>query len=599
MNKILLLILFTAAALFCQNNKNVIATVGNEKIDQLDFKARYELMPHVSENRSPDSLKKEFLFSLIGEKLWAIEAINKGLDTTDYFKSTFEPLRKMYLKDALFQEEVTDKIRISPDELATGIFRSRVTLDTYIFPFSDSLSAQKLYSLLNKKIKIDSLLNLYKLKPEDITKITYGKMEDPSVETILYKLKPGQFTSPLKIKNNWFVFYMVNKAMNTETGDDELNNKVRGLLKEKKSRDIGMAFLKKFFAEIKSDVNKQLFEELANLIEQEINKKIPDDYEKKQGVIYLDEASVDDIIRNSKNLYATFFSYNSNNNVSLKSFLYSLKFEPLKFTKKTKNEISLQLKKRIDNFIEQELLSAEAVKRGLDKKDSVVRDLYNWKESYLCQMLRNSFLGKSNVNEEELYQYYLKRLNKIDTVAQVNILEILTDKLEIVEIVLNELNNGKDFRELAKLYTKREWTKNKGGEFGFFPVTQFQQLSNIAVNMKIGDVYGPIKTEEGYSIIKLIDKKDAVHSFTGAFDKVKDDLRNELAASKLKDAFEEETVKLSYKYGASVNWSNLSQLKLNDIPMFTYRYMGFGGRIAAVPYTTPWYNWVKKEKLIF
>ena len=109
------------------------------------------------------------------------------------------------------------------------------------------------------------------------------------------------------------------------------------------------------------------------------------------------------------------------------------------------------------------------------------------------------------------------------------------------------------------MYTQREWTKAKGGEFGYTPVTLHKELTSAALNLKPGEVYGPIRTAEGYSIIKLIDKKEAVRTYKESFDNVKEQLRTDVIASKLKTTFEDETANLSNKYGVKVNWSTFDK----------------------------------------
>ena len=139
-------------------------------------------MPHLSENRNADSLKKEFLYSLIGEKLWALDALNKGYDTLDYFRNSFKPLQKMYLKDALFRREIKSKVKITPEEIAKGIMRSRITLKMLCFPFTDSLTASfYMYTLLKKSKSLDSVLALYKMSTENTEEINMVNWIDPPI----------------------------------------------------------------------------------------------------------------------------------------------------------------------------------------------------------------------------------------------------------------------------------------------------------------------------------------------------------------------------------------------------------------------------------
>ena len=77
-----------------------------------EFKLRYELSPYIpsDKNIDPDSIKYDFLYSLIAEKLWAKDAENLGIANTDKFRFIFGPLEEMFVRDALFKIEIDDKV---------------------------------------------------------------------------------------------------------------------------------------------------------------------------------------------------------------------------------------------------------------------------------------------------------------------------------------------------------------------------------------------------------------------------------------------------------------------------------------------------------
>ena len=73
----------------------------------------------------------------------------------------------------------------------------------------------------------------------------------------------------------------------------------------------------------------------------------------------------------------------------------------------------------------------------------------------------------------------------------VNIVEILTDSLENVEKIFNELKSGKDIKLISqKKFNKENGLKRKDGEYGLFPITQHGEIGRIASTMNVGDVYG-------------------------------------------------------------------------------------------------------------
>ncbi len=69
------------------------------------------------------------------------------------------------------------------------------------------------------------------------------------------------------------------------------------------------------------------------------------------------------------------------------------------------------------------------------------------------------------------------------------------------------LKEGKDFSELAKKYSDDLQTRDLGGDLGWIPLTELDPDMKVSISgMKPGDIK-IIKSEFGYHIVKLIDKK--------------------------------------------------------------------------------------------
>ena len=105
-------------------------------------------------------------------------------------------------------------------------------------------------------------------------------------------------------------------------------------------------------------------------------------------------------------------------------------------------------------------------------------------------------------------------------------------------------------------------------------------------------LYGPLKVDEGYSIIKLIGKKEAENNMVAPFDSVKSEMKKEALYQKLSNHFINYTAKLADKYNVKINKAAFDNLKLEDLKTYAFRYMGFGGRITAVPPTVNFTEWV-------
>ncbi len=186
---------------------------------------------------------------------------------------------------------------------------------------------------------------------------------------------------------------------------------------------------------------------------------------------------------------------------------------------------------------------------------------------------------------------------------QVNIIEIFTDKLEDANRVLFDARAGIDFKLLADKFNKREWTKKSHGEYGYFPVNTFGEIGKAAQSMDIGEIFGPIKNDGGYSVIKLIDKKEKEFlPETKSFAEIKDELKRKLAIEKVSNRIINKTAELASKYGITINRDVLNSAEVTTINSFAIRIMGFGGKTTAVPLVSPETDWVdiwlkKKEPL--
>ena len=79
-----------------------------------------------------------------------------------------------------------------------------------------------------------------------------------------------------------------------------------------------------------------------------------------------------------------------------------------------------------------------------------------------------------------------------------------------IEGVKKELDNGADFAESAKKYSNCP-SSEKGGDIGFFPRkgAVVEAFAVVAFQLKPGQVSDPVKTEFGYHIIKVTERKEA------------------------------------------------------------------------------------------
>jgi parvulin-like peptidyl-prolyl isomerase len=588
--------------LYSQNfiDKNV-ARVGNLTIDDREFLERYEMTPGLNRHRKStvESQKIEFLFSLIAEKLWALEALSRNMDTTEVIKFTTSAFEKMFVRDALFKKEIQEKIVITDNELAVGLkINSSKLYVRYLFSY-DNQEMNNLYKLLQNGIPFDSILIESPEYDEQTTpvEIVFGQM-DESVEEMLFNLKVSEFTKPVLTPDGWYIFYLVNKSEEILAGsnarEDAIKN-VRKTLEARKLIEQQKIFYANFFKNKKIEINPELFETLAQNVSSLFEYKKKNFFIKDGDLISLEPADVlkMEVVFGEKLLSKPFILLDEDP-VSFKEYLRLLIFDGYNLTDYKLNYIRASLDNRIRRDVEKELLSREGKLRGYENLPEVRNEVEMWKQNYLFQILKDSFKDSIKVTDEEIYDFYLKN-NQPETYPMlVNIIEILTDSMEIVESIFSDLNSGADFKDLAKKYNKREWTKKNNCEYGLFPITQHGEIGRIAATMNVGDVYGPLKLKEGYSIFKLIDKKDEIIIPAKPFEKFKSEYKKDLTFEKLYKKITDFTYGLAVKFSVNINLDVLEQIQVTSLPSFGMRFLGFGGKMIAVPLISPNVDWAEQ-----
>ncbi|HET7290473.1 MAG TPA: peptidylprolyl isomerase [Thermodesulfobacteriota bacterium] len=166
----------------------------------------------------------------------------------------------------------------------------------------------------------------------------------------------------------------------------------------------------------------------------------------------------------------------------------------------------------LDIYINQKILYAEAVKRGIDKREDVIEKTENFKKQLVGKTFGQEVLKSIRVSGSEIDDYY--RRHKEDY-EQINVSEIYikadpgngTTKeaaLARAREAYEKAKAGGDWDELVKLYSDDETTREKGGGRGYVQRGEFGPVIDGQIfGMKKGEITGPLEVSGGYFIIKI------------------------------------------------------------------------------------------------
>ncbi|PHD60522.1 peptidylprolyl isomerase PrsA [Bacillus wiedmannii] len=150
-----------------------------------------------------------------------------------------------------------------------------------------------------------------------------------------------------------------------------------------------------------------------------------------------------------------------------------------------------------------------------------LKDEADFKNQIKFKLAMNEAIKKS-VTEKDVKDHYKPEIKASHI--------LVSDENEAKEIK-KKLDAGASFEELAKQESQDLLSKDKGGDLGYFNSGRMApEFETAAYKLKVGQISNPVKSPNGYHIIKLTDKKNLQ-----PYDEVKDSIRKNLEAERIAD----------------------------------------------------------------
>lgn len=595
----LLVFFWGISNVFSQSSSEIVAKAGDITITKKEFKKRYEFVPHVRTDDAFDStsFKKIFLHTLIAEKLLAQAAIIEGIDRLQNFRAAMENLSNVYLRDALYKKEVLDKIIIPDSAIIQGQVRMMRSMRTKFIFSQDKEEIEKIYSDIGLGASFDSILTTRpeKIEQKEAAEVTFGTMNE-KIEDAIYKTGIGQITPPIELKEGWYIckVYSIMTKIDLDKGD---KSKIEKIVKSRIEDKIYQTFYRQFFKGIVINADRSIVEKLFKVIMNYLNENNMKLVKNNggNGKYKIGEIDIPQIKNtfDSKELNEIVIKFPTDPVTISKMFDY-LAFQDFEFYTVDSTHIRSRLNSYISFYIQNEMLVREAKKRGYDKLPEVTFELKMWRDYYLAHEMMKKLFRDESVTDDDAYNFFVKANQIIQQPDEFNIAEILTNDLDTIDLVLKELDKGADFKELAIKYSSNDSLRALKGVSGFFKESEKGEIGEAVTRMKIGEVYGPIKSHEGYSLIKLLEKREGKKARVATFEEAKGDIKNILKTEKMYKNLDDKTAKLAAEYGVEINDAALNSIKVSSINIIVLRRFGFGGQLLAVPFTPNFSSWFKK-----
>jgi peptidyl-prolyl cis-trans isomerase C len=179
----------------------------------------------------------------------------------------------------------------------------------------------------------------------------------------------------------------------------------------------------------------------------------------------------------------------------------------------------------LDQVVERRVIARAAAASGVADQPEVKAKLAQARENVLLESYITREVGPQ-MTMERLRQRYQSEVVEKGGEEEVRASHILVGEESDAKTIRSQIDGGADFTELAKKHSTGP-SADKGGDLGFFRRQDMvPEFSEAAFALRAGEVSGPVKTQFGWHIIKVEERRT---SEPPPFEQVADNLQRELA----------------------------------------------------------------------
>jgi len=165
----------------------------------------------------------------------------------------------------------------------------------------------------------------------------------------------------------------------------------------------------------------------------------------------------------------------------------------------------------LKELVLREVLSAEAIRRGTDRKADFLGQLNEVKQRLLADTLLTEYVTQNPITEKEIQAEYERQKIALggDSAPQYSLSQIVVATEQEGRDIVARLRKGDTFDKLASSLSKDEASKAKGGQLGWFlPLELAPVFGNVIVNLtKGGFTAAPIQFNNQWHVLRVDDTR--------------------------------------------------------------------------------------------
>jgi len=439
--------------------QDIVAMIGDEPITRAALEAALDKIPQ----RRRSQYRYRVLDRLIKAKVYSDEARKAGLDKEPQIKKDLERATNEILARSFVKKYVDQQAEPSQEEIGAYYQEHK---DQFVVP--EGVLIQHI--LVKRKQDAESVLKALKegASFEDVAEdksIAHSWKEggklgwlykgymDPEMEKVAFDLGKEKLSDIIKTGKGYEIIKVLDRSDERKMDFEEAQTKIRLRLVQERKRELIDAYYQ----------------------EARVNTKPAE-----QGVLVKvgDEALTQEAL------------------------------SPI-LAKGSEKEKEKLRRRWVRYFVETTVFSEEARKVGLENDPEVADALKRKSDNILADAFQKRFIMDNlHISDKDIADSYQSHLEQFRVPVRLRAKSILVKTRQEAEKILEELGDGTYFAYVAQKKSLHPEAERRAGEIGWFGKGEKDPvIEKAAFALEKGEMSGILKTQAGYEIIKLMDKR--------------------------------------------------------------------------------------------
>ncbi len=574
--------------------QDTLAWIDGQPILARELRSRVELMPWPGPVRPStiDSVKSHALSALIAERLLATEATRNGLAMDQRYGLLRWGLTTVLLKDALFQREVAGRLRPTRRELEEAYRRYREDRTVLALLTRNRSDADSVASWYRRDRRSDGASLRALILDRDTIVVSFG-MTDTLLERMAYEIGPSAVATPRRMdEGRWVVLVLVDqrpRPSSLRQAADEQRRVTGQIVQQRLDGRAAERFFRRTLAEKRARSDSAAFDALARLVT-EVWTEDSSRYRRKAG--YELTSDMVDVLHgrlgvwNDRELVSM-----DDGGLTVAQVVEMLRYETFVSPEPVGIQFQNRLNERIQSIVAGEYLARVARDRNLVSSSAVQAELRSWTEYWGAGEMLRAVRETVLVSRNDLVEELIRQRESLRGSASVLLEEVWSTSPSEAGQIYSAVLQGEPIASLAAGRARRVSRIGPDGRSGWIDPADDPVVGFHALLADSGAVVGPVAVDEGFVTIRVLGVRSSRPGIKAA------ELRRSLEpVARIRVANERVNgyiAGLARRRQVRVEPEAVRRTSITTVPMFTRRYLGFGGSMNGAPMLLPLWEWVR------